>query len=180
MIHDRETQAVLDSTSVLLRAIRNQTNLAYADAVWSPVSPITVGLMAQRFGAEIREIHLSPHAQEMGIPAYFGAAPLILINKDLRPSYRALALRHGLAHLIAGELDAEQGVEIRFMSTTLDWTTQSERRADLFALADLIPDREMRDDPDWLTAEIGAFAADWSSERLFDRASLRLLLWRNG
>jgi hypothetical protein len=47
--------------------------------------------------------------------------------------------------LVAGELEPEEGTEVRFMSSLLDCVTLEERRADLFALADLIPDREFKE-----------------------------------
>lgn len=169
--------AVLTSTAVLLRAIRNQTGLAYGDDTWSPVSNVTLNIMASRLGAELREARLSSGVQEIGVPAYLGY-PIVVVNRGIPAAYRALALRHGLAHLMAGELEAEQGAEIRFMSTSLDPFTISERRADLFALVDLIPDRDLHDDPEWLAGEISSYAPDWSGERLFDRVDLRLALWR--
>lgn len=174
---DRSDLAVLSSTAALIDTMRRHTFLPYADDTWSPVSSPTVGLAAFRFGAALQESALPHGVQELAIPAYIGD-PIVVVNQLLPPPMRALALRHGLAHLIAGELAPGVGAEIRFMSSMHDYTTLEERRADLFALADLLPEREMRNDPDWLAAEISLFAPDWPADRLFDRAALRLALRR--
>jgi hypothetical protein len=171
-------RAVLASTEVLLRAMRSQTGLPYADETWSPVGDLTLAIMANKFGAELIEAPLADGVQELGIPAYMGT-PIVVVNHRMPPALRSFALRHGLAHLVAGELEAGQGAEVRFMSQVNDWMSLEERRSDLFALADVIPDREMREDPEWLAGEISLLAPDWPAERLFDRVELRLALWRS-
>lgn len=169
--------AVLSSTAVILTAVRRQTGLAYADDHWSPVADLTLEMIAHRLGAELGHAHLAAGVQEIGIPGYVGS-PLIIVNRGIPAPYRSLALRHGLAHLVAGELEPGQGSDIRFMSNAQDWTSLEERRADLFALADLIPDRGLRKDPDWIARAIVAYAPDWPMARLRDRVDLRLRLAR--
>lgn len=183
----RDDQAVIQSTRALLEATRRQSSgLAYAEDDWSPVADITLEMIARRFGAVLRQDDLPASYQELGVPAYFGA-PVIVINRNLCTDARRLALRHGLAHLIAGELEAEPAGEVRFMSSALDWMTLCERRADLFAIADLIPDCKIADERAagadeqdllwWLCRRIASFAHSWPLERIQDRARLRLALW---
>jgi hypothetical protein len=72
------------------------------------------------------------------------------------------------------------------MSSIHDYFSMGERRADLFALADLIPDRDMTEvvrlerDPDgalaWMRRQIEIFAA-WPADRVEDRARLRWSLF---
>jgi hypothetical protein len=100
-------------------------------------------------------------------------------------------MRHGLAHLVAGELAEEEGAGLRFMSSILDHMTLEERRADLYALADLLPDRTLagavitEPSPErglrWMEGQVQQFAATWSRERVRDRAQLRwdlFFFWR--
>jgi Zn-dependent peptidase ImmA (M78 family) len=179
--------AVLSSTRATLEATRRQSGLAYADDVWSPIPDITLEIIARNMGAILSEDDLGSSTQELGLPAYFGA-PVIVVNRGQPKGLRSLALRHGLAHLVAGELEPEQGAEIRFMSSAFDWMTLEERRADLFALADLVPDRELRRlvgegySTDelfrWMWCEIKRYTLEaWPTRRVHDRAVLRLALW---
>lgn len=183
-----EDLAVLRSTQSLLRAIAWQTGHGYADEYFSPAGDLTLQMIARSMGGEIEVEELGPNTQELGVPGYFGP-PLIIVNRLLPPMQRRLALRHGLAHLIAGELEAGQGNEVRFMSLITDYKTMEERRADLFALADLFPDREVealiatssqvrRVDAS-LRQEIRTFAPEWPRDRLADRVRLRLALYED-
>lgn len=170
--------AVVASTAALIAAVRRHSALAYADDNWSPVGDLTIGMIATTFGAELAQANLPATVQEIGIPS-FGTPAIIVVNRAVSPTVRSLALRHGLAHLVAGELEAGEGADIRFMSSILDHMTLEERRADLFALADLIPDREVVGrSAEWLAGEISGYAPAWSADRLFDRTTLRLALWR--
>lgn len=182
---DQAGRAVLDSTRMLIRAVRGQAGLAYADDTWSPLSDITLSLIARRLGTRLTQDDLGDGIQEIGIPGYVGA-PVIVVNRAIAPGLRRLALRHGLAHLVAGELEPEQGGDVRFMSSIHDHMTLEERRADLFALADLIPDRQLmelqrsgyeRSELErWVTCEILRYASSWPSERMEDRCGLRMAL----
>lgn len=188
MARSAEDLAVVRSTQSLLRAVGWQTGHGYADEVFSPAGDITLQLIARAMGGEIDIQELGPNTQELGVPGYFGP-PIIVINRLLPQVQRRLALRHGLAHLIAGELEAGQGNEVRFMSLITDYMTMEERRADLFALADLFPNQAI----DVLIAtgartvtvqaalrrELRIFAPDWPSDRLTDRVRLRLALYED-
>lgn len=181
-----EDRSVLMSTQRLLARVREQTGLAYADDTWSPLSDITLDIIARQMGGLIVQEELGAHTQEIGVPGYFGP-PTIVVNRLIAPAFRRLALRHGLAHLAAGELDVGQENEVRFMSSILDYDTLEERRADLFALADLVPDRQiddelltgrpLRDLPIWLSAQVKLYAIEWPARRVRDRAHLRAALY---
>jgi hypothetical protein len=119
---DQSARAVLSSTRMLIRAIQAQAGLAYADDTWSPISDITLDLIARRMGTLISHRDLGEGIQELGMPGYLGV-PVIVVNRRLSWGTRRLALRHGLAHLVAGELEPEEGSQIRFMSSMFDYMT---------------------------------------------------------
>lgn len=188
MARSTETRRLLTSTRQLIERVRQQSGLAYADDTWSPISDITLDLVARRFNGAIVVDELGAHTQEIGIPGYLGP-PMIVVNRFIQPGFRRLALRHGLGHLVAGELDAGEGSEVRFMSSILDHSTFEERRADLFALSDLIPDRQIdavlldgRPAPAvqrWLTEQVRIYAPDWLARRVRDRVRLRMALYED-
>lgn len=116
------------------------------------------------------------------LPATRGVYP-IGVNQLASRTDRQFAIRHELAHVIAGEVD-----EPTFLSDD-SYMGHSERVADLFALADMVPGwllRYMRRDRvrwrDILAELRGAIqthcAGDWPADRLDDRAVLRLRLFR--
>lgn len=116
------------------------------------------------------------------LPAARGVYP-IGVNQLATRTDRQFAIRHELAHVIAGEVD-----EPTFLSDD-SYMGHSERVADLFALADMVPGwviRHMRRDRvswrDILVEVRGAIqtecAGDWPADRLDDRARLRLRLFR--
>ena len=181
-----EDRQVLQSTRLLLTHVRDQTGLAYADDTWSPISDITLDIIARQMGGVIVLEELGANTQEIGIPGYFGT-PAIVVNRLIPGGFRRLALRHGLAHLAAGELEVGQENEVRFMSSILDYDTLEERRADLFALADLVPDRlldeillggaRVRDLPAAIAREVRRYAPEWPARRVRDRSRLRAELF---
>lgn len=181
-----ETTAVLASTRALIDWTRGQSGHAYADDSWSPISDLDVEVIARYFSCRLVTDELPVGVQEIGIPGYTGD-PTIVVSRRLPLPFRRLAVRHGLAHLVAGELEGEHDSGIRFMSSILDASTIEERRADLYALADLVPDRDLAEilklEPDppgalvWLKGQIRRVAPMWPVERLEDRARLRWLLF---
>ena len=178
----------MQSTRWLLRDVVERSGLVYADECGG-ISQISVEVIARRLGAGLQSQPLDLATQEIALPAYFGP-PVIVVNKFSHPGMRALAIRHGLAHLVAGELEAGEGSDLRFMSNVLDHMTLEERRADLFALADLLPDWQL----DALTASgagpavverelrrhVTALAPEWPLQRIRDRSRLRLTLYQEG
>lgn len=95
------------------------------------------------------------------------------LERDQSPRDRAFAIRHGLGHVLGGHV-----ADFGYSAAADDWDCHEEAVADLFALADLLPDREMNADPEWLAGEISLLAPDWPHDRVFDRTALRLALWR--
>lgn len=138
--------------------------------------------IARRLGGDIIEGDLGTITHEIGLPGYFGP-PTLMVSRRCRGGMRDLAYAHGVAHLAAGELDPASGRGIKFMSDALDYMTISERRADLFALANVLDDptidclastreRLMGNVQQW----IQDLAPDWPADRVEDRARLRLLM----
>jgi hypothetical protein len=172
---------VVASTLALLARVRGQ-GLGYADHDWSPLSELDVELVARHFGARLRVAPLPDEIQELAVPGLAGPHTL-RVNRHLPAPYRRLAMRHGLAHVVAGELEGDHDAGPRFLSSFQDYFSLEERRADLFALADLIPDRELvpaiRAQPSplgalwWMVGQVQQFATGWPKDRLEDRARLR-------
>lgn len=172
----RADAAVLSSTRFLLDVVRRQTGVAYAHDDWSPVADLSLGFIARALGTTLEQADLPAGIQELGFPGYAGA-PLLQISRSAPRQMQRLALRHGLAHVVAGELEGEQGREIRMMSSLHDWMAMEERRADLFALADLIPNRVLGGlTLGELEREIRQFAPLWPATRIADRGLLRMML----
>ncbi|MBK8006736.1 MAG: hypothetical protein IPK12_23390 [Gemmatimonadetes bacterium] len=175
-----------DSTRALVGWTRGQSGLGYADEHFSPISDLDLEGIARRLGCLLRVAPLQEGVQELALPGIVGP-PTITVNRHLPAPARRLALRHGLAHLVAGELEGEYDSGPRFMSSVHDYMALEERRADLFALVDLIPDRELEaavrahHSPVsarwWMEGQIQQFAADWPKDRLEDRARLRWELY---
>jgi hypothetical protein len=57
---------------MLIRAVQAQAGLAYADDTWSPISDITLDLIARRMGTLISHRNLGEGIQELGVPGYMG------------------------------------------------------------------------------------------------------------
>lgn len=182
---DRE---VITSTRWLIHRAVEQCQLPYADSNAGMSLP-TVEIMARRMGAGIRCEELAHGTQEIAFPGYFGP-PVIVVNRYGHYGMRSIALRHGLAHLVAGELEMAEGGGLRFMSSILDDSTLEERRADLFALADMVPDwwldelvasgavrRKVEQE---LRRHVRALAPEWPASRARDRTRLRLALYTQG
>lgn len=180
-------QEVLRSSRGLIRIVNERSGLVYADECGT-ISLISVEIIARRMGAGLRCEELAIGTHEIGFPAYFGP-PVLVVNKYDHHGMRSIALRHGLAHLVAGELAVGDGSDIRFMSSILDYMTLEERRADLFALADMVADwmveglfasgaaadrveRELR-------RHVKALAPEWPAARVRDRTRLRLALFES-
>jgi hypothetical protein len=185
--HARDAE-VLRSTRRLIRIVNERSGLVYADQCGT-ISLISVEIIARRMGAGLCCEELASGTHEIALPAYFGP-PVLVVNRYDHHGMRSIALRHGLAHLVAGELDAGEGGELRFMSSILDYMTLEERRADLFALADLVADWmvegiyasgvpaekvEME-----LRRHVKALAPEWPAARVRDRTRLRLALYVGG
>jgi hypothetical protein len=106
----------------------------------------------------------------------------IILDPARTRADRMFTIRHELAHILAGE------VEYAMFLTSEDTMSFSERRADLFAVADLTPTHWMgwvrgKRRP-WRAVTLEVVQAyreltdGWSEQRLWDRARLRVLLYR--
>jgi hypothetical protein len=184
----KQDTEVLRSTRRLIRIVNDRSGLVYADQCGS-ISLISVEIIARRVGAGIRIEPLALGTHEIGFPGYFGP-PVIVVNKYDHYGMRSIAIRHGLAHLVAGELEVGEVSDLRFMSSILDYMMLEERRADLFALADMVAD--------WmveglhasgapaekveleLRRHVKALAPEWPAARVRDRSRLRLALYEGG
>lgn len=94
---------------------------------------------------------------------------------------QVFSIRHEFGHILAGE------VEAALFLTAEDTLSYSERRADLFAIADITPTRWMhqiapRRPAKSVTLDLvqayRELTAGWTDLRLWDRGRLRLALYR--
>lgn len=175
-----DTPRVLAAASRLIQEAR-QTVPWYA----GPFAPIRTDQVADLLRAHRCILYLSDNLNGdtagMALPRMAGLCPIVIARETPRTE-RMLIARHELAHAIAGELD-----EPTYL-TADDATSFSERVADLFALADLIPAWLLQDlrrsrmkwDDVLLEIRHGVWdsAQDWPEDRIGDRAELRLRFFR--
>jgi hypothetical protein len=117
----------------------------------------------------------------MAIPGGADGHAILIDSTAARADYE-FTIRHELAHVLSGEVS-----ETLFLSAA-DTMSFSERRADLFAVTDLVPAwllRQLRGARrPWLRVALDVQQAfrelteGWSEERIRDRAALRVLLYR--
>ena len=122
-------------------------------------------------------------SRTLGMAIPWGAQEhAILIDRTAARADYAFTLRHELAHVLAGE------VSHALFLATADTLSYSERRADLFAIADLVPARMLTHlrgtGRRWSVLELEVQQAfreltgGWSAQRVQDRAALRVRLFR--
>jgi hypothetical protein len=102
-----------------------------------------------------------------------------LLLKRAGIQWRRFALRHGLAHVLAGHV-----ADLTYAHDGHHWENPEEQLADAFAFADLIPDRMLREMQAvgfrgrglerWVAAEIARYAPGWPEGRVADRAETQL------
>lgn len=173
--------AVLDDVSRAVAAAR-ATGLAYADDDWSPVSDISLELLAKLARIDIHKLALPETILELVAPETAGRFPLVL-NRTHDWGAKRFALRHGIGHVLAHHVD-----EVAFLAAGDDFMAHEERVADVFALVDAIPDRQLYELRQagysaveierWVYAEIGRWTSGWEPERIRDRTTLRLAAGR--
>jgi Zn-dependent peptidase ImmA (M78 family) len=129
---------------------------------------------------DLVEMRIGAGVTGMALP--FDDGHLIALDSNCQRADQLFTIRHEFAHILAAE------VEHALFLTSEDTMSFSERRADLFAVADLTPTRWV----EWmrgggrpwkhLTLEVKqAFrelTEGWSEQRLNDRAKLRVELYR--
>lgn len=173
-----------DDAAVLAAALRA---LACAHAVEpayaGPASPLRTDQLARLLSAAGCRVEVFPFLSTtvaMTLPRCAGVHPVFL-NRAAERTDRVFALRHELAHVLAGD------VEGAVFLTDDGVMSPEERAADLFALADLVPGwwlewvGENTASPGEMEAEVAGavaeFAEAWPAERMVDRARLRLRLY---
>jgi hypothetical protein len=170
---------VLPATARVLEEARGLVE-AYAGPT-SPIRTDQVSLLLARAGCHLEVFPFRSDTVAMTLPRCAGVHP-ILVNRGAERTDRQFALRHELAHVLAGDTEGPVYL-VETGSMTLP-----ERVADLFALSDLVPGwwiADVRRGPTpWrtvcaeITLAIAEYAESWPAERLADRAGLRLRLFR--
>jgi hypothetical protein len=151
--------------------------VAYASEDWSPLSDITLALLLDRVGIRWKHLPLEGLCEIVWPPVC--GIYVMHIDRCQTPGERRFATRHGLAHVLAGHVD-----DLAFAHDGHDWQGFEETVADLFALVDAIPDRQINElraagynageVERWVYAEIARWTSGWSPERIRDRVALRL------
>lgn len=161
-------------------AVRNAHALGvlYADVDWSPLSDITLALLLKRAGVEWSYAALDGIC-EIVTPPICGIH-LMLVEGVQTNAAKRFAVRHGLGHVLAGHVEESCFVRDR------DPYSHEERVADLFAFADLIPQRRIDelvaarygffDLSCWIIAEMQRCCPSWRVTRLHDRLNMLLPL----
>ncbi len=151
----------------------------YADDVWAPISALDLELLLERAHILVEQLPLHGPA-EIVWPAICGIYSMFVERMQTKGE-KALAMRHGLGHVLAGDLtDASCNHDCSH------WSDFEEAAADLFAMVDLIPKRMLIE---WqavcetpgelevyVAAELRRYVPDWPDERIADRVMLRLAL----
>lgn len=175
-----DDDAVARDVAAALKALQSR-GIPYAD-ILSPLAPDRLVDAMRRSAVLLRVDELGPKDQELVTPPIYGRY-VMTIAKALDTRRRSFAMRHGFGHVVAGHVS-----EVAFLSTERDWTTHEERVADLFALADVIPfwllDDLRKSRSSWgaikqmISRTIRQYTIGWSEARVFDRAMLRVQLYR--
>ncbi len=152
----------------------------YAGAT-APMRTDQVSRLLAAAGCHVEVFPFRSSTVAMTLPRCAGVYP-VFVNRLAERTDRWYALRHELAHVLAGDTDgavflADEG-----------YMAPPERSADLFALADLVPGwwiaQIRRGRTPWRTVHaeialaVAEYAEGWPAERLTDRAALRLRLFR--
>ena len=170
---------VLCATAAL---VRRSWALLDQPEIRAPMRTDQITQLLVRSRTRLCEYPFSSGAVGMAIPWGSGEHAILIDSRAPRADY-LFTIRHELAHVLAEEVN-----ETLFL-TAADTMSFSERRADLYAVADLVPAwliRQLRGTRrPWshLTLEVQqAFrehTVGWSEERIRDRARLRVGLYRN-
>jgi len=172
---------VIASAARLVAAARGVVD-DYA-APGAPVSPDQLRVLLAASGCHVEIFPFHSDAVGMTLPAVHGVQP-VFVNGDGAGVDRRLALRHQVAHVLAGEVDGSVCLAGE------GFARHSERVADLFALADAVPGwwiaGLVRRQPSWpdardvIALHVAELAPAWPPERVLDRATLRLRMFCDG
>jgi len=176
---DSEDVVVLGAARRLVEQARGVVG-AYA----GPLAPVRIDQVTELLraaGCHVETFHFQSDTVAMVLPRCEGVYP-ILINRAAEHTERVFALRHELAHVLAGDVD-----EPVFLANE-GYMAAEERVADLFALADLVPawwiGEIRRGGTPWrevkrqIALAVAEYAETWPPQRFGDRAELRLRLYR--
>ena len=146
----------------------------------APVPPDQLRVLLAASGCHVEVFAFRSDALGMTLPRCEGVHP-VLVNGDSAGIDRWFALRHQVAHVLAG--DASGAVCL----AAEGFHHHPERLADLFALADAVPGwwvaGVVRGHGSWravhrqVADRIARLAPAWPPERVHDRAELRLRLF---
>lgn len=174
-----DTRLIQGAAQLVRRAQRLEPRYANGSC---PATTREMAELLRRSTCRVYRLRSQPRAKALTIPPIAGEYA-IGVRDDLSWSEHAFALRHELAHVLAG--DVEEPVRM----VDRGYLTQAERYADLFALADLVPASylatlrriripwaEIRSDIEEQIREL--WGPDWPHARVDDRAQLRLRLYR--
>ena len=158
--------------------------ILYGD-IFSPLHTDGLRDVARRLTVNVRYAELGERDLEAVVSPAYGRYVMV-VSSDVDEARRSFALRHGLGHVAAGHV-----TEISFLRSLEErneWNTREERVADLFALADVVPWymlEELRRARtswgairQWLCRTIRRHTIDWPEDRVHDRATLRIALFR--
>ena len=173
-----EDRAVLEATASL---VRRSWSMLTDPELRPPMrtDQITELLVGTR--TRLCEFPFESSAVGMAIPWGAGEHAILIDRAASRADYE-FTIRHELAHILADE------VSDALFLTAADTMSFSERRADLFAIVDLVPA--------WIVSQIRGkrrpwarvrlevqmafreITGGWSEQRVLDRARLRVELYR--
>lgn len=172
--------AVLTATALAIRNVQAQ-GILYAD-LFSPLHDDGLQDALRRLTIRTRGESLGVQDIEAVSPPVYGRY-LMLYSTDVDENRRRFALRHGMGHVAAHHVS-----EVAYLSNRNEHMSHDERVADLFALADLFPwcdiARLRQQRSGWRAIEhsivhlIRRLTIGWPDDRVADRASLRILLFR--
>lgn len=142
------------------------------------MSDLTLALLLKRAGIQWRYASLEGLCEVVSPPIC--GIHIMLVERAQTPAERRFAVRHGLGHVLAGHVEDACFVRDR------DPYSHEERVADLFAFADLIPDRMLEelkaarygyfDISCWLIEQMRTYCPSWKVTRLHDRLEMLLPL----
>lgn len=173
-----EEKVLLQATAALLARSRE---LLGEPTTHSPLRTDQISALLVRTRTRLCEYRFQSGAIGMAIPWGADEHAILIDSAASRGDYD-FTVRHELAHVLAGEVS-----DALFLSAA-DTMSFSERRADLYAVADLVPPwllRQLRGTRrPWSRVQLDVQQAfreltgGWSEERLRDRARLRVELYR--
>lgn len=141
-----------------------------------PVTDTELLHLAAALNADVQTFAFQSADTAMVLPRCRGRM-LIMLNRRYPRQIRSFALRHELAHVLAGDVE-----DLIFLNEA-GFMSREERAADLFALADAVPDpaleQWLRDSQlrsslgEHIRSVMAGFTMDWAPDRIMDRTRLR-------